>query len=161
MTAMDVGVIGMAVDMRGRVPAATATDAGNYEDVILYREPDYQTPTLIRRSLMAMKRAADPPTNLPSATDWLSLPDKSIGLVTNWATSYVDDMALPGCKQRLHLPVFECKPELGMGSLSQIGVIFVPRKGEVGLMLIGAPGFARRLRETDGGAIVGWPLVDM
>ena len=72
-----------------------------------------------------------------SATDWLSLPDKSIGLVTNWATSYVDDMALPGCKQRLHLPVFECKPELGMGSLSQIGVILVSQIGVVLVSQIG------------------------
>lgn len=161
MRAMDVGVVGMAVDLRGRVPAATAADAGNYEDVILYRERDYETPSLIRESLTNMKRAAQPPTALPSATDWLRLPDHTIGLVTNWVTSYGDDLVLPGCKQRLHLPMFECKPELGMGSITQMGVIFAPRKGETGLLLFAAPGCASRLRATDGGAIVGAPLVDM
>ena len=161
MRAMDVGVIGMAVDLRGRVPAATAADAGNYEDVILYRERDYETPSLIRKSLTKMKRAAEPPTALPSATEWLRLPDHTLGLVTNWVTAYGDDVVLPGCKQRLHLPMFECKPELGMGSITQMGVIFAPRKGETGLMLFAAPGCASRLRATDGGAMVGAPLIDM
>ena len=48
-----------------------------------------------------------------------------------------------------------------MGSITQMGVIFAPRKGETGLLLFAAPGCASRLRATDGGAIVGAPLVDM
>ena len=55
----------MAINFRGRLEGHALTDAGNYENLCMYRPADYKSPALIRLSVTSMRRAAEPTTSFP------------------------------------------------------------------------------------------------
>jgi hypothetical protein len=90
----------MTVNFRGRVENLSEELAGNYQDVIRYRAPDYASPALIRQSVDALRRASQPPTALLT---WLGhLGCRSHAVVTNWA-SFDRGVEIDGCSQDLTL----------------------------------------------------------
>jgi len=100
----------MAVNFRGRVENLSEELAGNYQDVIRYRAPDYASPALIRQSVDALRRASQPPTALLT---WLGhLGCRSHAVVTNWA-SFDRGVEIDGCSQDLTLTLTRLsrKPE--------------------------------------------------
>ena len=60
----DIGM--MSINFRNRVKTLTDDMAGNYESGILYRPPDYENASMIRKSLANYHRASEPETSLPS-----------------------------------------------------------------------------------------------
>ena len=123
----------MAINFRGRVEGCEATDAGNYESLLSYSPPDYQTPSLIRKSVQTLKRAADPPTQKMGSLGHMS--GAYYGLTTNWAT-FAEPLVLEGCEQHLHMPVFNMKQDAHR--VSSGGIIFRPGTSKsLAMMFIG------------------------
>merc|ERR1712046_43074 len=97
----------MAINLRGRVAGAEDHIAGNYESGLVYRPADFATPALIRKSLAKLRRAASPPTSLPSAVEHMR---GFLGRATNWST-FARPVELPGgAAQSLHIPVTNLGP---------------------------------------------------
>jgi len=107
---------GMAVNCRNRIPELTDDLAGNYETVMTYREGDFESPCLIRKSLQRCVRVGDSP--MPSNLELLKF---DWGVATNWGTFYAD-VVLDNCSQKIHLPIREVDS-------MKVMVIFCPRKG--------------------------------
>ena len=118
----------MAADMRGK-PGSSAheADAGNYSAMLLYLPADYQTPALIRQSVRQMRRASEPPTQLPGAIGTLR---SHVALLTNWA-SFHNGLSLPGgCEELVHYPVFNSIP---INADMSLGIIFRARKDKLAM----------------------------
>lgn len=138
-TQCDVGT--MDVNFRGKVEGCEETDAGNYEDKIVYRPADFCTPSMIRRSILSrlnLKRAATPPTILPtSVLDFWRL--EMITSVSNWST-FAKDVSLERCGSvaELHLPLFD--PTAVPARIFSGCFVFRARPGgALGLALAGSP----------------------
>ncbi|EOD19656.1 hypothetical protein EMIHUDRAFT_444879 [Emiliania huxleyi CCMP1516] len=116
----------MAVNFRGRLPDAPMSLAGNYESVVLYRLADVATPSLLRRSLAKLRRAATPSTDLPSSREHLGL---RCGMVSNWS-SFAKPVELPGASQAR-----ADKPVACMVAGSPHILVGLPAEGE----LVGEP----------------------
>lgn len=109
-TKCDLGT--MDVNFRGRLSGCDLedSDAGNYEDKIVYLPEDFRLPSLIRRSILSnneLRRASRPATALPTTlADFWRL--KMIASVSNWST-FARDVRLEECGSRtdLHLPLFD------------------------------------------------------
>ena len=121
----DIGT--MDVNFRGRLQSINQsnmeanledTDAGNYEDKIIYRTPDCSTPSLIRKSITNdqnnqntkswLIRASTPHTILPkSILDFWKI--QMITCVSNWSTFSKPLHLEKACNSIaiLHLPLFE------------------------------------------------------
>lgn len=142
----------MAINFRNRVEDCLESDAGNYESLIPYRQADFQSPALIRKSLRTARRAsADPPTPLPGFFEAFRARN---GLITNWSTFY-GDVEFKDCKQRLHYPLYDLYQFTDRVNMA---IIFKPRKDELGVIMAGQPGLLddlKRQRDEDGVGIVG------
>ncbi|GAB5359136.1 hypothetical protein AAMO2058_000518600 [Amorphochlora amoebiformis] len=139
----------MAVNFRNRLPSCTDMDAGNYTNVIMYREQDYSSPVLIRKSLETFRRAAKPATALPSP--WETLRSLRMHAMTNWSTFY-GDIDIGECEQTLHLPLVDfsdCFEHI------EFGVIFRASKTKLALMMFGPTGFKRHLENEEAPGILG------
>ena len=98
----------MDVNLRGRVPGCGSGLAGNYEEKIVYRPPDFGSPELVRASILdpgRLMRASEPLTSLPQSVRELWGVD-SMACVSNWAT-FAEDVVLEGHRAELHVPVFD------------------------------------------------------
>eukprot|EP00035_Acanthoeca_spectabilis_P021405 m.438023 g.438023 ORF g.438023 m.438023 type:complete len:120 (+) comp18184_c0_seq1:2570-2929(+) len=95
---------------------------------------DYDTATLVRKSLTQLRGAANPPASRPSFMDYMN-GRVVISAVTNWASFISDDLALPGCTQRLHIPALPDLQAGGVGLFSNGCIVFRPRAGRIGVMV--------------------------
>ena len=138
----------MVANFRNREPAIvdlTDDHAGNYEANVPYFPGDVETPALIRRSILGpdhgfrARRAGSPVTRLPGF--WTLLRNRT-AIITNWASFY-HDVALRAhpdqkdsqpCMPQLHLPILE--PNGMITSVWNNGVVFCPRAGELGMLMI-------------------------
>ena len=138
----------MLGNFRNRKPSIldlTDDHAGNYEANVPYFPGDFETPGLIRQSILSpdhefrARRAGSPATRIP--TFWTLLRNR-IAIITNWASFY-RDVALRAdperedseiSRPRLHLPIME--PDGMITSIWDSGVVFCPRAGEIGMLMI-------------------------
>ena len=138
----------MLANFRNRNPSIldlTDDHAGNYEANVPYFPGDFETPGLIRQSILSpdhefrVRRAGSPATRIP--TFWTLLRNR-IAIITNWASFY-RDVALRAdperedseiSRPRLHLPIME--PDGMITSIWDSGVVFCPRAGEIGMLMI-------------------------
>lgn len=129
----------MAIDLRGRLSNHTKLHAGNYDNVLFYRVPqDTVRPLLIRKSIQSLKRintASEPPTNM-------ELLNSNITLISNWASfsdanTHNNILVACGCKQELHLPLFDVS-RLCPSTLA-VCVIFQARPDRLGVMVTATP----------------------
>lgn len=97
----------MFLNLRGRLEGLTDHHAGNYVNAIFYKHQDAATPALIRQTLLAesnYRRTVTTTQSLPSV--WALMSNK-FGLVTNWASFAQPNDGTPGCREDLHLPIFD------------------------------------------------------
>lgn len=138
----------MVANFRSREPSVLGLNnhhAGNYEANVPYFPGDVDTPALIRRSIrdtdgkFRANRACSPTTEIPKFSTLLR---NRTALITNWASFYSDVVLqndAPGNKGRqlnpkLHLPVMESDGIIT--SVWNNGIIFRPRAGELGILMI-------------------------
>jgi len=138
----------MVANFRSREPSILGLKehhVGNYEANVPYFPGDVESPTLIRQSIrnadggFRARRAGSPPTEIPK---FLTLVRNKCALITNWATFYRDVVLqenAPGNETclynpKLHLPIME--PDGIITSVWNNGIIFRPRAGELGILMI-------------------------
>jgi hypothetical protein len=136
LTACDVAMVN--VNFRGRVAGLHDEHVGNYEDLLCLTPGDYHSPGLIRKSVSGcghggFARAGEPLQGLPSNFQHAS--GATYAAVTNWET-FAAPLALAGCAQELHLPLFDFKQSTPARALS-VMVIFKPSEGKLGVMVAG------------------------
>ena len=165
----------MVANFRSRKPAIldlTDYHAGNYEANIPYFSGDIEEPALIRQSILSpenqfrARRAGSPATKIPGFTTLLR--NKS-AIITNWSSFY-RDVALhtdpkrensETCKPSLHLPIME--PDGLITSVWHNGIVFCPRAGELGMLMItrrfDSDALIQRKREEGPGTPMGARLI--
>lgn len=138
----------MVANFRSREPTILGLSdqyAGNYEANVPYFQEDVETPALIRQSIRDTDgkfrafRACSPPTEIPK---FFTLLRNRTSLITNWATFYSDlilqeddsDNEVSQYKPKLHLPIMESNGIIT--SVWNNGIIFRPRAGELGILMI-------------------------
>ena len=111
----------MAVNTRGRVEGCGEKDSSNLEFAIMYNPADFASPSLIRKSIARLRRAAEPLTRFPW---WIRRPFCRLALCTSWATN-AKEVTIPGCEHLLNLPY------LDPGFIPcEACIVFRPRDGE-------------------------------
>lgn len=138
----------MLANFRSRTPAIldlAEHHAGNYEANVPYFPGDIEKPALIRQSILSpenqfrARRAGLPVTAIPGL---LTLLRNQSAIITNWASFY-RDVKLPTdpirdnsetYKPSLHLPIME--PNGLITSVWHNGIVFCPRSGEIGMLMI-------------------------
>ncbi len=138
----------MVANFRDRKPSIldlTEHHVGNYEANVPYFKGDVETPALIRQSIrnadgaFRARRAGLPPTQIPK---FFTLVRNKCAIITNWATFYRDvvlqdnapDNETHSYNPKLHLPIME--PDGIITSVWNNGIIFRPRAGEIGMLMI-------------------------
>ena len=138
----------MVANFRSREPAIvelTDDHAGNYEANVPYFPGDVETPALIRLSILGpdrefrARRAGLPVTPIPTFGTLLR---NRTAIITNWASFYRDVALRADPEQEgsetlwpaLHLPIME--PDGMITSVWNSGVVFCPRAGEIGMLMI-------------------------
>jgi len=140
----------MAVNFRNKISCIGDSHAGNYENCIFYRPPDFATPSLVRKSVSSLRRASTPPTRLLQGTELLS---QVATLVTNWAT-FDRGLELPGCAHDLHLPLYDCD-KASIPKVLFLCLVFRPSQGRTAVMLVGSEEWVRACGRA---GIAGEPL---
>jgi hypothetical protein len=165
----------MVANFRSRKP--TILDlanhhAGNYEANIPYFPGDVEEPALIRQSILGpdiqfrARRAGSSDTEIPGFTTLLR---NRSAIITNWASFY-RDISLQAdpmrenaetYKPNLHLPIIESNGL--MISVWHCGIVFCPREGEIGMLMItrrfDSEALAQRKREAGSRAPMGARLI--
>lgn len=130
----------MAINLRNRVQVAKDKDAGNYESVIMYDPPSYNTPEIIRRSLRGgtpFIRSGGLP--LPG---FFKLLRAKFAMITNWAFStFKADFQLVSAVSSenlmssiaLHLPIYN-----PAAVVFPVAIIFRPSFGKLAIMYAGS-----------------------
>jgi hypothetical protein len=138
----------MVANFRSRKPSIldlTDQHAGNYEANVPYFPGDIERPELIRQSILTpeklfrARRAGSPTTQVPGL---LTLLRNRTAIITNWASFYRDVALRTDLKQEdadtyrpgLHLPIME--PDGLITSVWDNGIVFCPREGELGMLMI-------------------------
>jgi hypothetical protein len=138
----------MVANFRSREPAIldlTDQHAGNYEANVPYFPGDVETPALIRQSILGperqfrARRAGLPRTAVPGLSTLLR---NRTAIITNWASFHRDVTLRADSEQAdsetyrpgLHLPVME--PNGLITSVWHNGIVFCPRAGELGMLMI-------------------------
>merc|ERR1711974_401830 len=127
--------------------------AGNYENCVFFMPPDFERPALIRKAVQTMKRAAEPPTKLP--TFWFN---KYFGSVTNWVSfANPEGFIFPGvAEQELHIPVLDFEHTIALVTYVQaFALVFRAAPGKIGVCFCGKQQDVDRLRKE---GILGKPL---
>ena len=138
----------MLANFRGLKPAVldlTEHHAGNCEANVPYFPGDVEEPALIRQSILnpenqfRARRAGSPATEVPG---FFTLLRNRSAIITNWASFYRDvelrtapmKESSETCKPSLHLPIME--PDGFITSVWHNGIVFCPRAGELGMLMI-------------------------
>ena len=162
-----------AINFRNRVEDCDDSDAGNYEDLMMYMPADYRTPALIRKSVAGRTigvdgkktaggkkvwtRAARPRTSVPS--DWHFLTrGATLGAIANWV-SFAKPLTLEGgggnkgesnsksITQELHLPLFDW-PKTCPACICGSAIWFRPSEGRVAMMVAGKQAFVDKIKAS-------------
>jgi len=119
----------MLINWRNRLEGHTDYHAGNYELGILYRKPDWATPSLIRASLENnFHRAVTTKEPLPGYR-------KTLALSANWSTFAMPN-EIEDCQEELHIPLVETEtwpPNI------ILMIIFRAFEGQLGVYFQGPP----------------------
>eukprot|EP00468_Gymnochlora_sp_CCMP2014_P013049 CAMPEP_0167753564 /NCGR_PEP_ID=MMETSP0110_2-20121227/7785_1 /TAXON_ID=629695 /ORGANISM="Gymnochlora sp., Strain CCMP2014" /LENGTH=451 /DNA_ID=CAMNT_0007639347 /DNA_START=121 /DNA_END=1476 /DNA_ORIENTATION=- len=145
----------MAVNLRNRVENVGNLHVGNYENLIMYRRPDFKTPALLRESVNKLCRTAVPRTEFPSCFTLALSGFGNTTAATNWTTFY-DDLVFDDCKQIYHIPVYDFE-SIGFGDLCDL-VIFNPIKGKIALLCIGNKA---AMDKVEASPVYDFPLTDL
>ena len=138
----------MLANFRSRKPAILGLNekhVGNYEANVPYFRGDVESPALIRQSIRNVdggfraRRAGSPATEIPT---FFTLVRNKTSIITNWATFYrdvvlqydVDGQEPRSHNPKLHFPILQ--PDGIITSIWNNGIIFRPRAGKLGLLLI-------------------------
>lgn len=124
-TASDTDVGFMGIDFRNRIPGLTEDHAGNYEGAVAFQRGDYESPVLIRRSLRYLHRSV---TDGPLLPGFFARQRARISVISNW-TSFYGDVTLPGCSQRIHMPIF-----MEQRTPMNVAVLYMAEKDNPALM---------------------------
>lgn len=114
----------MAIDFRNRIDGLTFGDAGNYHSGLLFDAAAYSHPSTIRAAL-----TGPPPLSRAALPGTLAQVRCRMAMITNWASMSKGELALPGCKQTLHVPCVNAA-ELSWDS----AIVFKPRPAEVAVL---------------------------
>jgi len=138
----------MLANFRNRKPAILGLNeqhVGNYEANVPYFQGDVESPALIRHSIRNVdggfraRRAGSPPTAIPK---FFTLVRNNSAILTNWATFYRDVVLQDNTEgkerilrnPKLHFPIMETDGIIT--SVWNSGIIFRPRAGELGILMI-------------------------
>lgn len=123
----------MAINLRGRMDDLQHQNmVGNYEDLFYYRTPDIETPELIRKSLLQMKRAVTGDQPIQAT----KLAFSTLAIISNWST-FSNLGAAVGFKVVSHAPTSEI--EKSVPSTTAVAIVFEARPGQLGVMVMGTP----------------------
>jgi hypothetical protein len=138
----------MVANFRSRKPSILGLKehhVGNYEANVPYFPGDVESPALIRQSIrnadggFRAHRVGSPPTKIPK---FFTLLRNKCALITNWATFYRDVVLQdngPGNEPRLNYPKLHLPIMQRDGIITSVwnnGIIFRPRTGELGMLMI-------------------------
>jgi hypothetical protein len=120
----------MAINMRGKVDGITSTDAGNYENGLVFDAACSSTPSGVRRALLNPSFTC---RQSPLPPFWAAFSTR-FALISNWASGS-QPLDLPHCTEVLHQPVFNIDTMAGALPFD-VAMIFrtAGRKGRLGLM---------------------------
>jgi len=158
MRAAGMSLSWMAINGRGRQQDLHNNLAGNYEDNLMYRPADYQSPALIRASLksksknrLALRRAAEPATEMPPPA--ADLEGGETCFVSNWA-GFAAEVHIPAAVHIVHVPLTDPSSQM---PLAEFGVIYAPGDNRLGIVTqLRADGvFEARLSEELGALVMG------
>lgn len=133
----------MAINFRDRLDGHTANHAGNYENVIPYRQADVAHPAWIRKSIMPdgrYRRAVTTDEPLPAFWETLGT---TTAVVTNWATLTDVSFVIPNCQEELHLPLYDFRRTLPTGAA--VMIIFRAGPSRTGIFVAAAPDVMTKL----------------
>ena len=134
----------MAINFRDRLDGHTTNHAGNYENVIPYRQADVAHPAWIRQSIKLSdgqyRRAVT--THEPLPAFWEAL-GTTTAVVTNWATLTDAPFVIPNCQEELHLPLYDFRRTLPTGAA--VMIIFRAGPGRTGIFVAAAPDVMTKL----------------
>ena len=134
----DLSTCLIAMNFRKRVSCLGENLAGNYEGALLFDRESCTDPVLIRKTLQAgppFRHASGAP--VPGCCNTCC--SQKLGLITNWASFFSGDLAIPGSEQVMHMPI--CDPSQCPWP---IAVVFRPCKGKTAIMY-----FLQRQDSTD------------
>ena len=147
----------LQINGRGRQQDLHNNLAGNYEDNLMYRPADYQSPALIRASLksksknrLALGRAAEPATEMPPPSADLEAGETCF--VSNWA-GFTAEVHIPAAVHIVHVPLTDPSSQM---PLAEFGVIYAPGDNRLGIVTqLRADGiFEARLRAELGALVM-------
>ena len=136
----------MCMDMRSRINLNGQDldkTAGNLEQFMMYRPTDVATPSLIRKSLRTMKRAATPATPMPGFWD---MSTGNTCVVSNWATFY-KEVKIQHSKQIVHLPLPDSN---NLIPFKELGIIFRPSNDRLAFLSAGSARMINNLEKELG-----------
>ncbi|MDB2592915.1 hypothetical protein N9Y17_04380 [Gammaproteobacteria bacterium] len=116
----------MAINYRGRYGKLNNQHAGNYEGVVFYDQPVYQTPEGIRQSLQGDLPLTSHANPLPNTLETFS---SRGGIITNWS-SFAKDFKINQTYYDLHIPL------LPLSLPSDAMVIFKCRPNTLAIMIL-------------------------
>ena len=133
----------MPLNYRNRLPSFTDTDAGNYEGVIVMGPGVYDSPALIRNSILSGPPTFKRATSRRLPTGWEALRCR-LGMVTNWVfPSSFEELEVEGCTQVIHLP----HSNISLVPFN-IGVVYRPKRGRTAVVFFVRDIDARGLEEA-------------
>jgi hypothetical protein len=128
----------MNINFRERVADCKKTDAGNYLTCIKYFPRDYDTPSMIRKSIAGPYYEGF--TSSMNTQTGLSFSWKKprIMICTNWSGFVMDTFEIEGSKQLVHFPLKATSEmqNVGYGDMN-LCVIYKPWSGQTAMMIYG------------------------
>eukprot|EP00927_Polykrikos_kofoidii_P078557 TRINITY_DN75371_c0_g1_i1.p1 TRINITY_DN75371_c0_g1~~TRINITY_DN75371_c0_g1_i1.p1 ORF type:complete len:444 (+),score=27.71 TRINITY_DN75371_c0_g1_i1:127-1332(+) len=127
----------MSMNFRNRTDGLTNELAGNYEGLVYHDVESYSTPSGIRSSLLN----GAPFSPMSNSATRRPLPGSCEvmiarwGLITNWASFFMEDLRIAGSSRALHVPVMNLSVYFG-----ELCVIFSPQPQKIAVLY-----FSRRL----------------
>lgn len=116
----------MIVDLRGRCKSAPMNLFGNFEAPLIFRDGDYESPKLIRKSLKTHQRMGN---KHPGSPSWRQAANLDMNIVTNWSSFYYD-LAFDRCQLICHYPIYLSHSPIFTATM----VIFRPRKDKLAIL---------------------------
>lgn len=113
----------MAVDPRGRIAGLGKEHAGSYEGPLIFMRNEFGTPAEIRLSVQGKK-----PPSWKTVPGFFQSLGMNMGVITSW-TGWDTELAMEGCEQLLHIPLF-ARP-----LMATMVVVWRPAKGKIAILI--------------------------
>mmetsp|Transcript_17350 Transcript_17350/g.35759 ORF Transcript_17350/g.35759 Transcript_17350/m.35759 type:complete len:203 (+) Transcript_17350:790-1398(+) len=132
----------LPLNFRGRNPEFTADDAGNYEGALAFGPSDYDSPSLVRKTLQSgpptFLRGGGVVAALPLPGGWAATRCR-LSMCVNWTFPHFTQFDIEGCHHLLHTPHADTKMVP-----FDTAVVYCPRAGEIAAVF-----FTRSVDEAD------------